>query len=172
MEETVEAEVGEEGEGLPGDPSGEEEGEGGKLRVESSGVYSTERIRDEIGGEGAGEGAEGIAEYIAKVGEAGRNGELERFEGEREEGKAAYDEEEGTKFGIGLGEGPLADEGGGEIEGDVDHDILPVAGAGDGVPGEGLGKAVGVKSPGEGREMDDGQEGKSKQGTHGVAEVG
>ena len=139
MEEAVEAEVGEKGEGLPGDPGGKEEGEGGNLGAEFAGVDSAEGIRDEDGDECAGECAEGIAEDIAKVGEAGGNGELERFEGKREEGEAADDEDEGPDFAIGLGEGPLADEGGGEIEGEIDYDVLPVAGPGDVVPADRLG---------------------------------
>ena len=150
MEEAVEAKLGEKGEGLPGDPGGKEEGEGGNLGAEFSGVDSAEGIRDEDGDECAGECAEGIAEDIAKVGEAGGNGELERFEGKREEDEAAGDEEEGAELGIGFLEGPLADEGGGQIEGEIDDDVLPVTGPGDAVPGERAGEVQGASEvPGE-----------------------
>ena len=150
MEEAVEAEVGEKGEGLPGDPGGEEEGEGGNEGAQFSAVDSAEGIRDEDGDECAGECAEGIAEDIAKVGDAGGNGELERFEGKREEDEAANDEEEGPELGIGFLEGPLADEGGGQIEGEIDDDVLPVIGPGDAVPGERTGEVQGASEvPGE-----------------------
>ena len=163
MEEAVKAKRREEREGLPGGPSGKEENEGVDLGAESTGVHSAEGIGDEVGGECAGERTEGIAEDIAKVGEAGGNGELERFKGKREEDEAADDEEKGPELSVGLLEGPLADEGGWEIEGEVDHSVLPVFGPDDAVPPEGLGDIEEAgEVPGEEREVDDSQEGQGQ----------
>lgn len=66
---------------------------------------------------------------------------------------------------MGRGEGPLANEGDGKVEDEIDGDVGEVTGTADAQPGEGPRKSIG-ELPGEEREMDDRQEGQDKKGAH------
>ena len=87
---------------------------------------------------------------------------MESFEGEGEQGESGEDEGEGAEFGFRFLKGPLADEGGGEIESEIDDDVIPVVGPSDAEPGKTAREVNGVEVPGEERKVNDGQEGERK----------